>query len=248
MDRTFKGAAKRLDDIDLPILGARLGVGEDEIHAFIDVETRGSGFDAEGRPQLLRERHHFYRLLSGAERSEAVRQGLANSVAGDYPRESYTWLAKAMKINETAALQSCSWGLGQVMGFNHLDAGYVTVQAMVEAFCDDEEAHLEASVNFILKNRLDDELRRHDWAGFARGYNGKGYRKNRYDEKLAEAFAKWKRIKDTPYTPGKPVTQAPVVMHPAPISTPEPVNGIAGILKYLLAAIATFFRSKPNAN
>ena len=25
----FKGAAKRLDDIDLPTLGARIGVGED---------------------------------------------------------------------------------------------------------------------------------------------------------------------------------------------------------------------------
>lgn len=26
----FKGAAKRLDDIDLPTLGARIGVGEDQ--------------------------------------------------------------------------------------------------------------------------------------------------------------------------------------------------------------------------
>lgn len=34
MDMTFKGAARRLDDLDPPRLGASIGVGEDEIHAF----------------------------------------------------------------------------------------------------------------------------------------------------------------------------------------------------------------------
>lgn len=33
----FKGEAKRLDDLDLPRIGARIGVGEDEIHALDDV-------------------------------------------------------------------------------------------------------------------------------------------------------------------------------------------------------------------
>ncbi|CAH2407467.1 hypothetical protein [Mesorhizobium ventifaucium] len=41
MDANFKGAARRLDDLDLPKLGARIGVGEDEIHAFLDVEPAG---------------------------------------------------------------------------------------------------------------------------------------------------------------------------------------------------------------
>ncbi len=109
-----------------------------------------------------------------------------------------------MKINKEAALKSCSWGLGQVMSFNHKLAGYDSVVDMVEAFKDDEEHHLRASVNFIKNTGLADELRRHDWAGFARGYNGSGYRRNRYDEKLADAFAKWKRIKDTPIPPARP--------------------------------------------
>jgi len=45
----FKGAARRLDDIDLPRIGHLIGVGEDELHAVIDVEARGSGFDSLGR-------------------------------------------------------------------------------------------------------------------------------------------------------------------------------------------------------
>lgn len=216
MDKSFKGAAKRLDDIDLPTLGALLGVGEDELHAFLDVETRGSGFDAKGRPILLRERHWFYSLLKGAERAEAVRLGLANPTAGGYPKESYTWLAEAMKINETAALKSCSWGVGQVMGFNHEAAGYATVQDMVTAFMADEEAQLAASVAFIKANRLDDELRRHDWAGFAKGYNGADYKRNAYDAKLAAAFAKWSRVKNTPFP--APASTEPAAPAPAPAS------------------------------
>lgn len=43
MDLSFKGRAKRLDDVDLPRIGHQIGVGEDEIHAFMDVEAAGSG-------------------------------------------------------------------------------------------------------------------------------------------------------------------------------------------------------------
>ena len=196
----FKGAAKRIDDEDLPRLGALIGVGEDELHAFLEAETAGTGFDRQGRPKMLFEPHIFYRHLAGSERERAVREGLAYAKwkSGSYPADSYPRLAKAMEINETAALMSASWGLGQVLGPNHEDAGYPTVQDMVRAFMEDEEAHLLAAVNFIKANNLDDDLREHRWAAFARGYNGPGYRTNRYDEKLAKAYAKWSKIKNTP--------------------------------------------------
>ncbi|MTW18852.1 DUF3380 domain-containing protein [Rhodoplanes serenus] len=73
----FRGRVRRLDDIDLPKLGALIGVGEDEMHAFLDVETSGSGFDKMGRPKMLFEPHIFWRNLSGAKRDRAVRAGLA---------------------------------------------------------------------------------------------------------------------------------------------------------------------------
>lgn len=41
---------------------------------------------------------------------------------------------------------------------------------MVEAFAEDEEHHLEARIRFIIANEIDDEIRRHCWAGFARGH------------------------------------------------------------------------------
>lgn len=196
----FKGIAKRLDDIDLPTIGARIGVGEDEIHAFMDVESSGFGFDNEGRPKMLFEPHVFYRNLAGASRDRAVREGLAYPRWGthSYPKDSYPRLAQAMAIDETAALKSASWGLGQVLGENYHMLGYSSPQAMVMAFMADEEAHLKGMVDFLIANHIDDDLRLHSWSVVARVYNGPGYRKNGYDTKLAAAFKEWQRIKDTP--------------------------------------------------
>ncbi|SKA30943.1 N-acetylmuramidase domain-containing protein [Consotaella salsifontis] len=210
----FRGAAKRLDDIDLPRIAATIGVGEDELHAVLDVETGGgSGFDAKGRPRMLFEPHVFYRELSDAERARAVTAGLAYRTWGErpYPSDSYPRLIGAMAINRAAALRSASWGLGQIMGFNASLAGFASVDALVSAFMADEEAHLAAMVSFITASGLDDELRRHDWTGFARGYNGAGYAKNRYHLKLASAFAKWQGIRDTSWSPADAAEDASAV-------------------------------------
>ena len=197
----FIGAAKRLDDIDLPRIGSRIGVGEDEIHAFMEVEAAGSGFDSKNRPKMLFEPHIFYKYLGDTpERATAVKQGLAYPKwKKGYPKDSYPRLEKAMLISKDAALKSASWGLGQILGENHKAAGYNTVNAMVTAFMADEENHLEAMVQFLITNHLDDDLRDHNWVTLARGYNGPQYAKNGYDTKLATAFAKWSKIKDTPY-------------------------------------------------
>jgi peptidoglycan hydrolase-like protein with peptidoglycan-binding domain len=201
----FKGAAKRLDDIDIPRIGATIGVGEDEIHAFMDVEAAGAGFDSQGRPKMLFEPHVFYRNLSGTKRSTAVRLGLAYPTwKRNYPADSYPRLIKAMAIDETAALKAASWGLGQVLGENYAMIGYLSPQEMVFDFMADEEAHLKAIVAFLIKSGIADDLKAHRWSTVARVYNGAGYRANDYDGKMARAFAKWQKIKDTPWQPGDP--------------------------------------------
>ncbi|MFY8047897.1 MAG: N-acetylmuramidase domain-containing protein, partial [Erythrobacter sp.] len=55
---------------------------------------------------------------------------------------------------------------------------------------DEAREHLDMFVQFILVNDLDDELRDRRWADFARIYNGPGYAANRYDVKMAAAYAK----------------------------------------------------------
>lgn len=197
----FKGAARKLDDIDLPRAGARIGVGEDVIHAVLDVETLGGGWDKQGRPKMLREPHVFYRQLPKHLRARAVAEGLAYQRWGEqpYPRDSYPGLVRAMQIHPEAALRSCSWGLGQILGENFAMIGYGSAAEMVTALLDDEEVHLQMMIDFISAAGLDDELRRRDWAGFARGYNGPAYAKHGYHLRLKSAFEKWQRIPDTPF-------------------------------------------------
>lgn len=228
----FNGPAKRIEDVDLPRVARLIGVGEDEIHAVMDVETAGGGFDAHGRPKMLFEPHVFYRNLSGAKRAAAIQAGLAYARWGErpYPKDSYPRLLKAMEIDETAALKSASWGLGQILGENYEAAGYDTVQDMVRDFTLDEDNHLEAMIRFIKERHLDDELRAHNWAGFARGYNGAQYAKHNYHGRLAAAYAKWRRIKDTPYD-GK--TQSEAKPAPKRLLTKDDVKKLQGHLNRL---------------
>ena len=52
-----------------------------------------------------------------------------------------------------------------------------------------EDRHLQAFCAFVTARGLADALARRDWAAFARGYNGPAYAANRYDARLAQAYA-----------------------------------------------------------
>ncbi|WP_425962704.1 N-acetylmuramidase domain-containing protein [Rhizobium nepotum] len=231
----FKGAAKRISDIDIPRIAHKIKVGEDELHAFMDVETSGNGFDNNGRPKILFEPHVFYRNLKGAKRTRAVKEGLAYPTWGEkpYPRDSYPRLIKAMLIDETSALKAASWGLGQILGENHEMVGYRTPQDMVRAFMDDEAAHLDAMVNFLVSAKIDGEMRKlaaltrkttaADCEKIVSVYNGPGYKKNRYHTKMASAHNKWRAIKDTPWSPEGNEDAAVAAPVNVPWPTPKPV-------------------------
>ena len=227
MSEFYKGAAKRIEDADLPRVAHEIGVGEDEIHAILDVESRGRGFDKKGRVIMLFEPHIFYRELrrDKAKRQKAVKAGLAYAKwRSKYPKDSYPRLTRAMKIDREAAIRSCSWGLGQIMGFNHGMVGYPSAEEMVKAFAADEDNQLEAIIDFIVKAGLDDEIRRRDWAGFARGYNGPGYKKHNYHGRLARQYRKWQGIKDTPWSPEDAEQEEKEAQYLEPPPVPKPVK------------------------
>lgn len=240
--KNFNGAAKRITDLALPRAAHRIGVGEDEIHAVIEVETSGSGFDSKGRPKMLFEPHVFYRNLKGVERNIAVQQGIAYPNQGQkaYPKDSYPRLMRAIEINATAALRSASWGLPQILGENHAIAGYDTVQDMVADFLEDEEAHLQAMISFCISNKIDGVLRHmaslkrptvaSDCVDFVKVYNGPRYRINQYDTKMARAHNKWRAIRDTPFNPNKDLVLSDRV---AVVSDPTAVRAAQKYLRDL---------------
>lgn len=250
MSDIWAGAAKRLDDIDLPTIGQLIRVGEDEIHAILDVESAGRGFDEQGRVRILFEPHKFYSLLTKAkfilQRNKAVAAGVAYEKwnSRNYKTPAYDRLAKAVAINSNLALQSASWGLGQVMGFNHKLAGFPTVEAMVASFAADEENQLRGMINFINATGLADKLRNHDWRGFEDGYNGGGFN-GAYAKKLKAAYERWQAIKDTPLqtaanAPPVPKTDLPPV--PAPVQAQAPAMPASAPPRGFSAWLASWFR------
>jgi hypothetical protein len=123
--------------------------------AVMSVESRGFGFLSDRRPKILFERHIFHKRTGG--KFSTKHPDISNPNAGGYGpagANQYVRLEKAIKLDRTAALESASWGVGQVMGFNASDAGFPDVQTMVDAMKDAEDAQMIAMFNFIEKKRL----------------------------------------------------------------------------------------------
>ena len=189
---SFKGSALPLDEKGVEEITGLLGVKAPELWAVLAVETRGCGFQPNRRPFILFERHIFSRRTNGA--FNAQHPDIANTQAGGYGAggdHQYDRLQRAIALNRTAALESASWGIGQVMGFNANISGFNDVEDMVSKMLMSETEQLRGMAGFIIHNGLNKALQRRDWAAFARGYNGASFAKNKYDTKLAAAFARY---------------------------------------------------------
>jgi hypothetical protein len=170
---------------------ARLGCHPAAIEAVAAVESSGSGFNPDDSCKTLFEGHIFHRFTGGRFDKTHTTLSFPTATREWYGRtwqDEQTRLEIAMALDETAAMLSASWGRFQIMGFNHGACGYATVQDFVAAMRDSEAKQLEAFVGFIESRHLADELRDCRWADFARLYNGPGYKANRYDEKMANAY------------------------------------------------------------
>ncbi|CDF84272.1 peptidoglycan binding domain-containing protein [Pseudomonas knackmussii B13] len=150
----YQGKGVPLDDSGMDQVCAALGVADAEVWAVLTVETRGFGFLTDRRPQILFERHVFHRLTKG--KFDAGNADISNVTPGGYigGAGEYDRLAKAIALDKANALQSASWGIGQVMGFNFKTAGYASTDKFVAGMVKDENSQLLAMANFIKENGL----------------------------------------------------------------------------------------------
>ncbi|MGD0630824.1 MAG: N-acetylmuramidase family protein [Terracidiphilus sp.] len=189
-----------------------LGIDAPTLWAMLHVESLGCGYLASRRPQILFERHIFSHLTKGVW--DAAAPNLSNPQAGGYGpsgESQYTRLGQAYGLNSAdpadpsvptptrnAALQSASWGLGQVLGTNATAVGFASIQDMVTSMTASEDGQLQAVVGFIQDNNLQNALQQQDWATYAEKYNGPNYAKNQYDTKLAQAYALYQDVAKIP--------------------------------------------------
>lgn len=175
---------------------AELGCDVAAVLAAAEVESAGSGFLPNGEPKILFEAHIFSRLTGG--KYDATHPSISSprwnrklyvGGVGEHHR-----LKQAVALDRDAALQSASWGAFQIMGMNWKRCGYPSLQAFINDAYAGEDGHLRMFVGFVRSAGLADELQRHDWAGFARVYNGPSFAANRYDVKLAQTYSRLSKV------------------------------------------------------
>src|SRR3546814_3267362 len=106
--------------------------------AVAEVESSGSGFlkPPSVKPKVLFEGQAFHRLTGGRFDESHPRlsyppwdrKKYSGSLAGEWER-----LEAACLLDRAAALQSASWGLFQIMGFNSSYTGFADVEALSPA-------------------------------------------------------------------------------------------------------------------
>lgn len=194
---TPNATLKSLSETDYQWAADFLADDVPSIKAVREVEAPMGGFLPDGRVTILYERHVMYRRLeaNGINPDPIALKypDLVNKKAGGYLGKSaeYKRLDAAKLIDERSALESCSWGAYQIMGYHWKLLGFSSVYSFVDKMKESERGQLECFVKFIKANpSLLKAIRSNDWVSFARYYNGSNYRKNLYDEKLKAAFVK----------------------------------------------------------
>lgn len=192
--------SKLLTEGDYKAAAKQLKCDVAAIKAVAEVESNGNGFLSDGKVKILFEGHIFHKYTDG--KFDAKHPTIS------YPRWTTKFYAKgatadirgqgelkrlkeAMALDRKAALMSASYGKFQIMGFNFALCGFITVEDFYKSMQINEGEQLKAFCHYIINISLADELRNHYWAEFAKRYNGPDYKKNKYDIKLALAYAKY---------------------------------------------------------
>lgn len=189
--------APRVTEAELQGFADRLGCTLRQLRTVALVESGGGGFDADGRPRILWERHYFWKRLRlkiplisdpapGGYTLDANRNGI---------NDSWEKLATACCTAPGWAFESASWGKFQIMGAWWAKLGYASAIEFAWAMRESEAAHYEALVRYCETFGLVPAIRAISGnpvtcVPFAKGYNGAGFRKFNYDGKLAEAWRK----------------------------------------------------------
>ncbi|MGO3183084.1 MAG: N-acetylmuramidase domain-containing protein [Aequorivita sp.] len=174
------------------------------IKAVLEVESKGAGFLNDGQPIILFEGHIFWRELkqrgydcqSLKRRFEDVLYSPWTKIHYKGGSGEWTRIKKAISIRPEAdvaeaAYCSASYGLFQIMGFNYRLVGYYDVLEFVCNMKKNEQQQLAAFGEFLKANNLLSYLRNHQWAEFAKRYNGPDYKENHYDDKLKNTYNKF---------------------------------------------------------
>ena len=152
-------------------------------YAVAMIESNGRGYRNNGFPIIRFEKHVFIKYL---KKNKATQQLIrkAENIKGS----GWDAYQAALKINSTYAKLSTSFGMFQIMGFNHAVVGYETIDEFVTAMEESVENQIVAFCIFVMANHLQNAIKNKKFADFAIKYNGPNYFTNSYDTKLEDIY------------------------------------------------------------
>lgn len=190
-----------ITDWDYTYFSKLLGCEPAALKAVQEVETGGKGgFLENKKPQILFEGHIFWKELKAIGLNPLnYLENNSNILYQKWDRTKYyggirEWerFEKASKISFRAAIRSTSWGMFQIMGNNYKNCGCDSVEDFYNKMCKNSFNQFVLGLEFIKRSGLLKYLKNKDWANFAKGYNGSGYKINQYDTKLEKSYKKYK--------------------------------------------------------
>lgn len=182
-----------LTDEDFEIVAKELGVEVAAIKAVVRIEAgeKLQGFWAPGVPVVNYAQSLFNKYKSRPCKRKLKDAKVPSGLSG-YALKEWTSLTNARKINVDAADLGTYWGMFQIGGYNYKLCGCESVEEMVEKVCESELCQLEMFAVFIRNAGMLDYLRKKDWVGFSRKYNGPSYASRGYHTRMAKEYAAFK--------------------------------------------------------
>jgi len=183
---------------DYLIIADRLGGTVAQVKAVAEVEAPRGGWDNNGLLACLYERHYAWKKLRIAIPflSDPKPGGYTIDVDKDGINDSWEKIADGVCRFGLVAFEVASWGRFQIMGAHWKKLGYDSAADFVWLLSRNEYAHFDAMARYVETFGLTGAFRAisnrsETCRAFAKGYNGPGYRKYRYDEKIAVAHKKY---------------------------------------------------------
>ena len=191
-------------------LAELLSVDEKALQAVMAIESGGRSFE-NGKPIIRFELHIFFSKLNDEEKELATKNfrilssmpkwnnaaheinfgnNVWNKIHTGSQSDEWNAINIASLTNKEIALQSCSIGAFQIMGFHFESLYYQSAEDMYHGFAVSEAVQAWGFVCFILNNKaMLRALQQKNYVEFARFYNGSG-QAERYGRMISDRVAR----------------------------------------------------------
>jgi hypothetical protein len=173
------------------------------LHALSDVESRGFGFDDDGRLIILVEPHVFSKETQHAfdashphlsypkwirpKQGAPAPRGMEKHPYFNSPDERWGMFALQAELDLEAACCAISAGRFQQLGRGWRDLGFGSAEELIRLLWESELQQLAILIRYLLRHNLSRAVKDLDWRALARGYNGSG-QVDVYAPRMAERY------------------------------------------------------------